>query len=73
MHLRKNIAALPHSQSRWVPPRSSGACSFRDFFGSKLQEIDHLVNCGYTGPREKCNASIAFIQPGQKQSASRKR
>jgi hypothetical protein len=56
MHMRENIAARLHRQSRQVQPRFSGACSFRDFFGSELREIDHLVNRGETGSGMKHNA-----------------
>jgi hypothetical protein len=56
MHLRGNIAARIHRQSRQVRPRFSGACSFRDFFGNELREIDHLVNRGESGRAMKYNA-----------------
>jgi hypothetical protein len=56
MHVRGNIAALIHRQSRQVRLRFSSACSFRDFFGSELREIDHLVNRGETGRAIKYNA-----------------
>jgi hypothetical protein len=56
MRLRQNIAAHLQKQRRQVPPRFSGACSFRDFCCSELREIDHLVTCDKTGPAMKYSA-----------------
>jgi hypothetical protein len=44
MQVRENIAAHSHMHGRLLRPRFSGDCSFRDFFGSELRKIDHLVN-----------------------------
>jgi hypothetical protein len=61
MRGRENIAARLDKQSRQLRRRFSGACSFRDFCGSELRQIDQLVNCGETGRTLKYNAQIVFV------------
>jgi hypothetical protein len=61
MRGRKSVAARLDKQSRQLRLRFSGACSFRDYCGSELQDIDHLVNCGETGRTLKYNAQIVFV------------
>jgi hypothetical protein len=56
MQVRENFAAYGQRQGRRVQPRSSGACSFRDFFGRNIGEIDHLENSRETGRAMKYNA-----------------
>jgi hypothetical protein len=61
MHARENIAAHRRRQGRQIRSHFSGACSFRDFLGSELRQIDHLVNGGETGRAMKRATQGTFV------------
>lgn len=61
MHVRENIAKKVRTRGRQIRPHVSGACSFRDFLGSELRQIDHLVKGGETGRAVQYAAEGTFV------------